>query len=86
MTTYRELLTIPNSQLDAINAVLLNPQTRVIDQFLEVVSRYGTPEEINRKHRESRRYEALCEKIKRTATCRKERGSPSSVGGSWRCV
>jgi len=67
MSTYRELLTIPNSQLDAINAVLLSPQTRVIDQFLEVVSRYGTPEEINRKHRESRRYEALCEKIKRTA-------------------
>ena len=67
MSTYRELLTIPTSQLEAINAVLLNSQTRVINQFLEVVARYGTPEEINSKHRESRRYEALCEKIKRTS-------------------
>jgi len=62
MSTYRELLTIPTSQLDAVNAVLLSPQSRIIDQFLEVVARYGTPEEINRKHRESRRYEALCER------------------------
>jgi hypothetical protein len=34
---------------------------------LEVVARYGTPEEINRKHRESCRMEALFEKIRQKA-------------------
>jgi hypothetical protein len=42
-------LKIPGSRLEAINAVLLDPGMTVMKDFLEVVSRFGTPEEINRK-------------------------------------
>src|SRR5512138_1006127 len=56
---YRERLTIPQSRLDAINGVLLDPNSKVMKAFLEVVDKYGTPEEINRKHLESRKLENL---------------------------
>jgi len=42
-------LKIPASRLEAINDVLLDPGMTVMKEFLEVVTRYGTPEEINRK-------------------------------------
>jgi hypothetical protein len=42
-------LRIPASRLEAINAVLLDPGMTVMKEFLAVVARYGTPEEINRK-------------------------------------
>ena len=42
-------LEISPDRLEALNAILLNPDMRVIDDFLAVVARYGTPEEINRK-------------------------------------
>jgi len=60
----RQLLKIPNNRLDAINEVLLNPDTRVVNDFLAVVEKYGTPEEINRKAREARQLPALLEKVK----------------------
>jgi len=60
----RKMLAIPASRLDAINAVLLDPEERVINDFLAVVAKYGTPEEINRKHRESRKLKNLLEKVK----------------------
>jgi hypothetical protein len=56
---YRELLKIPQNRLDAINSVLLDPNSKVMNDFLSVVAKYGTPEEINRKHAESRRLENL---------------------------
>ncbi len=45
----RQLLKIPYDRLDDINAVLLDPDMQVINDFLAVVEKYGTPEEINRK-------------------------------------
>lgn len=45
----RGRLKIPVDRLDSINAVLLDPGMRVIDDVLQVVAKYGTPEEINRK-------------------------------------
>jgi len=45
----RDRIKIPAERLDEINAVLLAPGMRVIDDLLAVVARYGTPEEINRK-------------------------------------
>jgi hypothetical protein len=45
----RQLLKIPYVRLDDINTVLLDPDTRVVTDFLAVVAKYGTPEEINRK-------------------------------------
>lgn len=55
---YRKLLKIPSDRLKAINEVLLG-DTKVINAFLEVVAKYGTPEEINRKHRAARKMSNL---------------------------
>jgi len=60
---YRELLKIPSDRLDAINEVLLNPDTKIINAFLDVVAKYGTPEEINRKAAEARKLENLFAKV-----------------------
>lgn len=60
---YRELLAIQHNRLDAINTVLLDPDSKVINAFLDIVGKYGTPEEINRKHIESRKLENLLKKI-----------------------
>ena len=61
-----DLLIIPYDRLEAINAILLDPDQRVIDDVLKVVEKYGTPEEINRKHVESRRPENLLKKVAAT--------------------
>jgi hypothetical protein len=59
-----ELLAIPTDRLDAINAVLLDPDMKVMNDFLDVVAKYGTPEEINRKHEEARELQNLMKKVK----------------------
>ena len=61
---YRELLKIPSDRLDAINEVLMNPDTKIINSFLDVVAKYGTPEEINRKAAEARKLENLYAKVR----------------------
>jgi len=61
------LLKIDSNRLDAINAVLLDPNSRVMKDFLGVVAKYGTPEEINRKHRESRKLENLFKQVEAKA-------------------
>ncbi len=60
----RNALRIPLERLEAINAVLLNPEMRVINDFLAVVARHGTPEEINRKAEEARRLPNLLRQVK----------------------
>jgi hypothetical protein len=62
----RQLLKIDTSRLDDINTVLLNPETRVVNDFLEVVARYGTPEEINRKAAEARQLPNLLSRVEQT--------------------
>lgn len=64
MTDLRERLVIPPGRLEAINRVLLNPDQQVINDFLAVVEKYGTPEEINTRARESRKLENLLAKVK----------------------
>jgi hypothetical protein len=59
----RKLLAIPNDRLESINAVLLDPQEKLVNDFLEVVAKYGSPDEINRKHRAARKPENLRKKI-----------------------
>jgi hypothetical protein len=66
MTDLRNRLKIPADRLDEINAVLLNPDMRVINDFLDVVAKYGTPDEINTKARESRKLENLLARVKAT--------------------
>jgi hypothetical protein len=66
MTDLRNRLKIPVDRLDEINAVLLNPDMRVINDFLDVVANYGTPEEINAKAKEARKLDNLIAKVKQT--------------------
>jgi len=62
----QQLLKIPSDRLDAINEVLLNPDTKIIKAFMDVVAKYGTPEEINRKAAEARKLENLYAKVRQT--------------------
>lgn len=61
----RQRLQIPAERLDEINGVLLNPDMQVVNAFLDVVEKFGTPEEINQKAREARQLPVLFEKVKR---------------------
>jgi hypothetical protein len=67
MLDLRHQLAIPTDRLNAINAVLLDPDEKVINDFLAIVAKYGTPEEINQKHRESRKLDHLLSIIKERA-------------------
>jgi hypothetical protein len=49
----RHMLSIDASRLEALNSILLDPDMTVINDFLAVVDKYGTPEEINRKAEEA---------------------------------
>ncbi len=62
-------LRIPEERLSAINGILLDPDSRVVKDFLEVVARYGTPEEINAKAAEARKLSSLLARLE-------EQGSP----------
>jgi antitoxin component of MazEF toxin-antitoxin module len=64
--TLLERLRISNDQVEQINAVLLDPNQEVMRDFLEVVSKYGTPEEINRKAQEARRLPHLLKLVEQT--------------------
>jgi len=57
------MLKIPTDRLEAINAVLLDPESIVMKDFMSVIAKYGTPEEINAKARESGKYENLLKKV-----------------------
>jgi hypothetical protein len=59
----RSLLEIQHNRLDAINEVLLNPDTKIINAFLDVVKKYGTPEEIDRKARQARSLDNLLARV-----------------------
>jgi hypothetical protein len=59
----RAMLAIPAERLLSINAVLLDYDERVINDFFSVVEKYGTPDIINKKHRESRELHRLMKNI-----------------------
>ena len=63
----RTRLAIPPSRLDAINALLAAPDTRAVEELLEVVARYGAPDEINRKAAEAGRLPALLDRVQTVA-------------------
>lgn len=62
----RQKLAIPVERLEAINSVLLNPESRLIDDFLAVVDKYGTPEEINHKAEKAGQLGNLLRKVEQT--------------------
>ncbi len=76
MDTLRAQLRIDESQLAAINDLLLDPHNEAITALLDIVSKYGTPEEINQKAREARRLENLMSRLKSS-------GSPYLADVEW---
>ncbi|MCA9922357.1 MAG: hypothetical protein KC421_08290 [Anaerolineales bacterium] len=64
--TLRKRLEISPDRLDALNGILLNPDMQVIDDFLDVVAKYGTPEAINAKAAAARELPALRQKVEET--------------------
>ena len=62
----RKALEIPYSRIDDINAVLLNPESQVVNELLQVVAKYGTPEEINTKARSATQLPALLERVEKS--------------------
>lgn len=56
-------LEISPDRVEALNAILLNPDMRVMEDFLAVVAKYGTPEEINAQARAARQLPALRQRV-----------------------
>ncbi len=59
----RKRLQISPDRLEAINAILLQPDMQVIQDFLAVVAKYGTPEEINARAAAARSLPALRDRV-----------------------
>src|SRR4030042_4332460 len=62
----RQLLKIDASRLDALNSILLDPDMTVVNDFLRVVEKYGSPEEINRKAEQAGQLGSLLKKVEQT--------------------
>jgi len=60
----RSKLLIDKKRLDEINNFLIESDNKIINDFLAVVEKYGTPEEINKKAKENGKIENLMKKLK----------------------
>jgi hypothetical protein len=72
----RNRLRISAGRLDEINSLLLDPNTQVVNDFLDVVEKYGTVEEINRKADKARKLPHLMARLK-------DAGSPYLADLEW---
>ena len=59
MSDLQKLLKISPDKLKAFNSVLLDPNSQVMKDFFAVIAKYGTPAEINRKHKAARKMDNL---------------------------
>jgi hypothetical protein len=59
----RDRLRLTPDNLEALNAVLLSSGSQVINDLLDTVLKYGTPEEINRQAQEASKLQALLERV-----------------------
>jgi hypothetical protein len=57
---------IPSSRIDEINEAIFNPDQQVIDNFLAVVTKYGSPDEINARATEAGKLSSLEAQVKET--------------------
>lgn len=76
MNDLRQQLKISENRLNEINDLLTDPNNETISRILEIVERYGGPEEINRKAAEARKFENLMARLK-------EVNSPYVVDLEW---
>jgi hypothetical protein len=63
MRELRQRLSIPATQIEEINALLSDPNNRVVSGLLDVVARYGSVEAINRKAEEARQLPRLLRRL-----------------------
>jgi len=64
MSNLRELLKISEARLQEVNDLLTDPDNESVGQILEIVEKYGSPEEINRKAAEARDFDNLMARLK----------------------
>jgi len=76
MSDLRKRLAIGPEPLDEINRFILDPDCEVVNRFLRIVERYGTPEEINEKAKEARALPNLLNRLE-------EIGSPYLKDVEW---
>lgn len=57
---------LPESRLRDISDLIFHPELQIMDDFLQVVLRYGSPEEINRKAEEARRLPNLLDQVRQS--------------------
>src|SRR3990172_8016447 len=72
-TDLRERLHIPAARLEDLNRTLLDPDSKVVNDLLEVVAKYGSPEEINRKAAEAGSLDRLLEIVRQSHPANHER-------------
>ncbi|MBN1836623.1 MAG: hypothetical protein JW820_12285 [Spirochaetales bacterium] len=63
MSALRQRLAIDRGRIEEINALLLDPHNELVQRLLEIVERFGGPEEINRRAAESRRLKSLLARL-----------------------
>lgn len=76
MSELRESLKIATERMDEINNFLSDPSNELVNQLLELVERYGGPQEINRKAAEARNLDRLLDQLK-------TQGSPYVADLGW---
>jgi hypothetical protein len=68
MSDLRQRLAIGKESLRAINDLLLDPDSEVIDEFLRIVEKHGGPEAINAKASEARELPNLLRRLKESGS------------------
>ncbi len=64
MSDLQRRLAIPSDHLEAINRLLLDPESAVIRDFLGIVEKHGGPEAINRKAKAARELPSLLKRLR----------------------
>ncbi|MFH1933432.1 MAG: hypothetical protein ABIN18_17800 [Pseudomonadota bacterium] len=64
MSNLRERLKISEERLREVNDFILDSENELINSLLEIVEKYGGPEEINRKATEARKLENILTRLK----------------------
>lgn len=72
----RNKLAIKDKRLDEINAFLMDPANKLVNNLLTVIEKYGGSEEINRKARKASKIENLMARLR-------EKGSPYLEDLKW---
>lgn len=64
-TDMRNKLTIDDRRLREVNDFLLDPDNKIVNDFLAVIEKYGGPDEINRKAKNSGKLENLMARLQK---------------------